>query len=159
MKALILLHSATGNTRLVALYAASRLKMDGYQVDVHDIVKKPTPPSLDDVDLLGVACPTMYFRPTFAMQRFIARMPAAESVRRPAFLLATCSGDPGAHFPLLAEQLASRGFYTLGARHIIFSTSWPIQITIERHWQFTTPIGSFLSRNLRSLRPSTSTSS
>jgi len=73
VKALILVHSTTGNTRLVARHAAGRLEAAGWEVTRHDIVKRPEPPPIHDVDLLGVASPTMYFRTTIAIQESPAR--------------------------------------------------------------------------------------
>lgn len=124
MNCLILLHSATGNTRLLARYAAARIRGEGHTCTIHDIAARPRPPSLGKVDLLGVACPTMYFRPTFAMERFVARLPAA-TVPKPAFLLATAGGEPGALFPLLAEQLAHKNLFAVGAHWMVFPESWP----------------------------------
>ena len=40
MRITILLHSTTGNTRLVTRYAARRLEAAGHDVTVHDIVKR-----------------------------------------------------------------------------------------------------------------------
>ena len=64
MNVLILLHSVTGNTRLLARYAASCIGQAGHDCRLHDIVEKPAPPGLGKVWLLEIACPTMYFRPT-----------------------------------------------------------------------------------------------
>jgi len=124
MKCLILLHSATGNTRLMTRYAAARIRAEGHTCTVHDIAAKPRPPALGKVDLVGFACPTMYFRPTFAMERFVARIPAPASPK-PAFLLGTAGGEPGSHFALLAEQLAHKNLLALGAHWVMFPESWP----------------------------------
>jgi len=124
MKCLILLHSVTGNTRLATRYAAARIRAEGHACAVHDIAARPRPPALGKVDLVGFACPTMYFRPTFAMERFVARVAASPSPR-PAFLLATAGGEPGAHFALLAEQLAHKNLFALGAHWLMFPESWP----------------------------------
>ena len=124
MRCLILLHSTTGNTAVVTRFAADRIRAAGHECTVHDIVRHPEVPALDDVDLLGVACPTMYFRPTIAMEIFIDRLPATTPAR-PAFLLATASGETGAHFPLLAERLRPKGWLTLGARFVPCVDNWP----------------------------------
>ncbi len=131
MKCLILLHSATGNTRLMTRYAASAIEREGHECRIHDIAARPRPPALGKVDFLGVACPTMYFRPTFAMERFVARLPATARPK-PAFLLATAGGEPGAHFSLLAEQLAHKGYVALGARWVLFPESWPPHLALVK---------------------------
>jgi len=152
MRTLILLHSVTGNTRLMTRYAASCIAAAGHPCAVHDIVAKPKPPALGGVDLLGLACPTMYFRPTFAMEGFVARLPAAKKPK-PAFLLATAGGEPGAHFFLLAEQLAHKGYLVLGAHWVIFPESWPPHRALARRLEKGAPYGDRLCRRYPSLRP------
>jgi NAD-dependent dihydropyrimidine dehydrogenase PreA subunit len=62
------------------------------------------------------------------MERFVARLPTTKKPK-PAFLLATAGGEPGAHFSLLAEQLAHKGYVALGARWLMFPESWPPHLT------------------------------
>ena len=132
MNCTILLHSTTGNTRLVTKYAAARLEKRGVTVRIHDIVRHPEMPDLSDCDLLGVSCPTMYFRGTLAMEYFLDRLPAASPAPKPAFLLATASGQTGAHFPIQAEQLRPNGWVTMGARFVPCVDNWPIARTLTR---------------------------
>jgi len=152
MNITIFLHSTTGNTRLVTRYAVHRLEAAGHQCHIHNIVACPTPPTLEGVDLLGVACPTMYFRPTFAMEQFVARL-LDHSSRRPAFLLATAAGEPGAHFALLAEQLATKGWCVRGAHWVIAPSNWPPHLRLIRHLGPTLPLGRLLARSTPRLRP------
>ncbi len=119
MKILILLHSTTGNTRLVTRHAAKHLKAAGHECDVCNIVKNPDPPDLEGVDLLGVSCPTMFCRGTFAMEQYLDRLPPVSDGRKPAFLMGTCAGEPGAHFALQAEQLAAKGYVAMGANWVM----------------------------------------
>ena len=124
MKTTIFLHSTTGNTRVVTRFAAAQLRAAGHDCHIHDIVKHPEPPPLDDLDLIGIAAPTMYFRATFAMERFVGRMrPPAKP--KPAFLLATAAGEPGAQFSVLAELLAPKDIVTLGAHWVMAPSNWP----------------------------------
>jgi len=150
---LILQHSTTGNTRLVARYTADRLTALGWDVERWDIVKRPEPPDPAEVDLLGVASPTMYFRQTVAMERFLARLPALAAGRRPAFLVGTCAGIPGAHYPQQASQLAAKGWVALGARWLIFPTNWPPHRRAIRPFEPTAFAGAALGRWLPDLRP------
>jgi len=152
MNCLILLHSATGNTRLAARYAASIIEREGHVCSIHDITARPRPPALGKVDLLGVACPTMYFRPTFAMERFVARLPAAAKPR-PAFLLATAGGEPGAHFSLLAEQLHHKGYVALGAHWVMFPESWPVHLSLVKRLSGSAAYGRQLCEGRPGLRP------
>ncbi len=153
MKTLILLHSTTGNTGLVARYAAARFRELGHECAVHDIIKDGETPDLEDIDLLGVACPTMYFRPTWAMERFVVRMPVTSGGPKPAFLLGTAGGDPGAHFQILAELLSDKDYLTLTARMVVFPDNWPPHRTLVEGLRWSTPLGELLASLLpRSLR-------
>lgn len=125
MKVLILLHSTTGNTKLVTRYARTVIEARGHSCSIHDVGRNPDTIDLEGVDLLGLSCPTMYFRPTYVMERVVARLPVAER-KMPAFLLATCGGDPGAHFQLLSEQLAHKETAVLGAHFVPMTNNWPI---------------------------------
>lgn len=125
MKCLILLHSTTGNTKLIARYASKYLEKIGVTTTLLNIAKTTELPEIDDIDVLCVACPTMYFRPTYVMERFVSRMPNSPNGQKPAFLLATAGGDAGAHFELLADQLKHKDWITLGAHLVVFPNNWP----------------------------------
>lgn len=152
MKILILLHSTTGNTRLVTRYAAEAMRQAGHEVVVHDIVRRDAMPAMEDVDLLGVASPTMYFRGTYAMERFLARMPNVDGATRPAFLLITAAGDPGDHMPLQAEQLAYKGWRVIAGRLVIAPSNWPQHIAAARPFEPLTPLAESLVRRVRPAR-------
>jgi Pyruvate/2-oxoacid:ferredoxin oxidoreductase delta subunit/flavodoxin len=153
MKIKILYHSTTGNTRLVARYAEAHLVAEGHRVDLVDIVKQPEVPSFRGVDLVGVACPTMNFRHTFTLERYILRMPNARAKRLPAFLLGTCAGMPGAHYVLLAEQLACKGYVALGAHWVLAPSNWPAHVSVMRKLAWTERFSHLASRAPRSWRP------
>lgn len=125
MRCTILLHSTTGNTRLVARSARDHLEERGHSCTIFDVGKRREAPQLEDVELLGVACPTMYFRPTYVMERFVARLPVATSGPKPAFLLATNGGDTGAHCALLADQLRHKDYVAIDAHVVKFPSNWP----------------------------------
>ncbi len=156
MKCTILLHSATGNTRLVAEFAVRRLTEAGHQCVLHDVVQNPEPPDCSDVDVLGVAAPTNYFGQTRVMQQFLDRLvPPPKPVDAPprlAFQLGTCGGEPGAHFVTQAEQLERLGWLTLGARAVSFPDSWPPHRAITKPLSFTASIGQALGAKLSPLR-------
>jgi len=154
MKCTILLHSATGNTRLVARFAARRLTEAGHTCVVHDIVGDAEPPDCSDLDLLGVACPTNYFGQSRVMQKFLDRLPPVPMGEPPrlAFQLGTCGGEPGAHFVTQAEQLQRLGWLTLGARSVNFPDSWPPHRALTQPLSFTASIGQSLGAKLSPLR-------
>lgn len=153
MKIAILLHSTTGNTRVVTRYAASYLGAAGHECTVHDIVKMKDPAVIDEADALCVACPTFYFRPTFGMERAIARINPAIDGPKPAFLLASCMGEPGAHFALLAEWLRNKDYIALGAKWVLAPSNWPTHIAAMQKLESTTAIGTWLNHLHRPLRP------
>jgi hypothetical protein len=154
MKICILLHSTTGNTKVVTEYAASWLRRAGHECVVHDILEHPAEiPPVEGIDLLGVACPTMYFRPTWGMERAVARMPNTKGDRVPAFLLGTCAGEPGAHFALLSELLVHKGYVALAAHWVIAPSNYPLHLHWMRSLGGSTPIGTWLNHVSRSLRP------
>lgn len=126
MNLLLLLHSTTGNTRLVARYAARRFEARGLTCTVHDIVRKPELPSLRGVDLLGVAFPVMYGWPTLAMMRALERL-GRPPIAIPAFALATAAGYPFGSLQICLEQLESQGFLPLDAHWVIAPSNYPIQ--------------------------------
>lgn len=153
MKVLILLHSTTGNTRLMARYSAARLHQAGAEVTLQDIVREPEWKGMQP-DLLLVACPVMYFRPTLAMERFLANMPRlAQGTTIPAALLATCAGEPGATMPILIEALAHKGYKTVAARHHIAPTNWPAHLNKITRLEPLSGVGARLADKLPKLRP------
>jgi ferredoxin len=152
MHCTLLLHSTTGNTRLVARHAAAHLERTGHTCVVHDIVRQPEPPSLEQTELLIVAAPTMYFRVTKAMEQFVARLPRPPGGPRPALLLATAAGEPGAHFELLARQLQERGWVTLGARWLMMPTNWPPHRHLARLASLAEPLAALVARVLPASR-------
>lgn len=125
MKALVLLHSATGNTRLVTKYAARRLADHGVEAQVHDVGRRREAPSLDGVEMVGVAFPTMYFWPTLPILRAIDALPRPARPT-PAFVLSTAAGDPGAALTIAVERLQARGYLPVAGHWVIASSSYPL---------------------------------
>ncbi len=154
MKSIIFLHSSTGNTRLVTRYAAARIRAQGHECSIVDITRHPEPPDLDDVDLIGLSCPSMYWRPTVVMERFIARLPAARPGPKPAFQLATASGDPGSHFALAAEQLAHKDWITLRAYFVPMVNNWPCHRAVSESIPMAGAIAEGITGARPELRPS-----
>jgi NAD-dependent dihydropyrimidine dehydrogenase PreA subunit len=154
MKIALFLHSSTGNTRLVTRFAVAQLRRLGHDCTLVDITRHPEPPALDDVDLLGLACPSMYWRPTVVMERFIARLPTATPGPKPVFQLATASGDPGSHFALAAEQLAHKGWITLRAYFVPMVNNWPSHRALSERIPLAGPLAEGLTGLRPQLRPS-----
>lgn len=139
MRALILLHSSTGNTRVVTRYAARALRGQGLRCTIHDIGRKDRAPSLDGVDLLGVAFPVMYFQPTLAMEQVVANL-VPPRTGLPAFALATAAGDPGAALQMACEQLSERAFTPVDAHWVMAPSNMPQQLALVR-WLESLPGG------------------
>jgi NAD-dependent dihydropyrimidine dehydrogenase PreA subunit len=157
MKCIFFLHSTTGNTRLVTRFAADRLKDAGHTCKIQDIARRQdAPPDLHDYELVCFACPTMYWRPTLAMEKFVARLPSAGAEPRPVIQLATAAGDPGAHFALLAEQLEYKGWITLGARFVPMVNNWPPHRALSDKVPLAQSTATSLSNLQSSLRPTMS---
>jgi ferredoxin len=153
MRCTILLHSTTGNTRLVARWARDSLEDRGHTCQLYDIGKRKGELDLDGIDLLGVACPTMYFRPTYAMERFIARMPVASGGPKPAFMLATNAGDTGSHFSLLANQLSHKDYVAIDAHAVRFPSNWPPRRSLVSPFESAGPIAELVAEALPRSRP------
>ena len=117
------------------------------------MVRDPDPPDLSGVDLLGLASPTMYFRPTLLAERFVQRLPELAKGSRPAFLLGTAGGDPGDQFPILADLLAHKGWMALGGHWVIFPTNWPPQRVLALPLGFSAGLGRWLGDRFSALRP------
>lgn len=121
----VLVHSSTGNTALLAELAQRHLEHNGHKVSRQNIQTHPDLTTLE-FDVLVVASPTMYFRGSFAMERFLRRMQASPS-ERPAILLATAAGETGAHFPIQGELLGRKGYFVVGAHWVISPSNYPLQ--------------------------------
>jgi flavodoxin/NAD-dependent dihydropyrimidine dehydrogenase PreA subunit len=124
MKCLIFYHSATGNTRQLVDYAQGWLQGRGHECLTHDVLSNSAPPEPADVDLLGLAGPTHFFQPSYALKRFVARLTPLPSAK-PAFIMATAAGSSGCFKSMLAEQLALKNVVTLGANFTVMPSSWP----------------------------------
>ena len=142
-----LLHSTTGNTRLVTDYALARLRRLGHACEVVDIARRREPPAdMDGVDALIVAGPTMYFRPTFAMESYVRRLPDVTGRTVPTFLLATCQGDPVTQFAILAEILGPKGYAAMAACAVQAQTNWPMNRVLTDRIRWSLPVGEALIR-------------
>jgi NAD-dependent dihydropyrimidine dehydrogenase PreA subunit len=86
------------------------------------------------------------------MERFIARLPARREPG-PAFLLATCMGEPGAHFAAAAELLRHKDLVVLGAHWVLAPSSWPLHLHAVRRTAWSTAAGTWLNDLARPLRP------
>lgn len=153
MRILILLHSTTGNTRLMMRHACGEFCRRGHEVELVDVGRPdPVVPDLNDFDLLGVANPTMYFRGTLTMDRVLLNLPAAGR-RIPAFLFATCGGEPGAQFDLYAEWLAAKGYPVVAALHCLAPSNYPHHRFLADHACALNPVARRIAALAPTLRP------
>jgi len=150
MRVLILLHSATGNTRVVTRYAAHHLRQLGMEVTVQDIGRHRTMPDLEGIDLFGMAFPVMYGWPTLAMLQMLSRV-RAPGEGTPAFVLSTAAADPGAALHIACERLRERGFSPMGAHWVMAPSSYPAHVApvrwveqlpgVRRGWNLAKAVG------------------
>ncbi len=148
------IHSTTGNTKLVADYAAGWFRNQGQRVSTRNIELNFGYEELDSADLLVLACPTMYFRPTLVMEKFVQGLPSLpDGERRPVFLLGTCMGEPGAHFPLLTEALEPKGWKTMGAHWVVCPSNYPTYRALVKPLERISAVKPYLSRRPAFLRP------
>jgi Pyruvate/2-oxoacid:ferredoxin oxidoreductase delta subunit/flavodoxin len=151
MKVAILYHSTTGNTKVIALYAQKKMQKMGHQCEIWDITKKEIP--LDDIDLIGVASPTLYFRGSFTMDRILTHLsPVGEEKKKRAFLFASCAGEPGAQFQTQAKILRNKGYLTLGAHWVMAPSNWPLQRALTDKISWSTPVGKAVASKFRPLK-------
>ncbi len=139
MRVLILLHSTTGNTRLMMQHAARWIERQGHQTRLFDVTRGDCPDP-NDFDLLGVANPTMYFRGTLTMDRILINLPAARRALHPVFLYATCGGEPGAQFDVYADLLAAKGYGVIGAKYNLAPSNYPHHRFLADRARFLDPV-------------------
>ncbi|OQY16671.1 MAG: hypothetical protein B6I35_15605 [Anaerolineaceae bacterium 4572_32.2] len=132
MRALVIYHSTSGNTRLAASYLARRLSEQDVESETWDIVRKPYPPELKDYTLVGFGFPVMEFHPSYAIRRFVSLLPMQQG--KPAFVFATCAGMPSNSLHMLGQKLKERGFVIVGGQAVTFTSNWPLsrQIVARR---------------------------
>ena len=127
MRVLILLHSSTGNTRVVTRFAAAHLRKLGVECVIHDVGWRHEAPDIDGFDAVGVAFPVMYFWPTLTLINAVERLlPPGNG--RPAFVLATAAGDPGAGLAMAAEQLQDKGYTPPGTHWMLAPSNFPTHL-------------------------------
>lgn len=73
-KCLIVYFSQNGTTAKVAEYIANGLKLEGYQLELHNL-KNGIPSGLKDKDLLGIGSPVYTFRPPFNVVDYLHSLP------------------------------------------------------------------------------------
>ena len=151
MRALVIYHSTSGNTRLAASYLARRLSEQDVESETWDIVRKPYPPELKDYTLVGFGFPVMEFHPSYAIRRFVSLLPMQQG--KPAFVFATCAGMPSNSLHMLGQKLKERGFVIVGGQAVTFPSNWPLSrfcftrfVPSSRRW-------SLLSRSVIRLLP------
>jgi len=90
------------------------------------VLRKDTPPpSLEGVDLLGIAFPVMYFQPTIAMTDLVEALEPVPA-GLPAFVLSTAAGDPGAALHTMVAQMERKGMIPLEVHWVISPSNYPL---------------------------------
>ncbi|MFB0561200.1 MAG: EFR1 family ferrodoxin [Candidatus Lokiarchaeia archaeon] len=111
MKTLIIYFSQSGNTRKVAEYIRDGIVDVTGQCDIMDINDVDTS-SLENYNLVGLGCPTHYFKEPFNVREFIEGLP--ELRNRQWFVFCTHGSAIANTFPSLAERLKKKGIIVIG---------------------------------------------
>ncbi len=112
MKVLIIYFSQTGGTEKLAKQIQKGIKKSGNSVDLIKI-KEGNLTKLDAYDLIGLGCPTFFYREPVNIQRFIQNLPQTQG--KQIFIFASHGSCLGNTFYYMNETLAERGYQVIGA--------------------------------------------
>ncbi|MGQ9720710.1 MAG: EFR1 family ferrodoxin [Candidatus Jordarchaeum sp.] len=111
MKTLIIYFSQSGNTRKVAECIRNGVVDVTGQCDITDINNVDTS-ALQNYNLVGLGCPTHYYKEPFNVREFIDGLP--ELRNRQWFLFCTHGSIIANTFPSMAERLKKKGIMVMG---------------------------------------------
>lgn len=103
-RCLIVYFSQGGTTRQVAGAVSRGLSARGHEVDLHDLKDGP-PPDHRGYDVLGIGCPTHYYRPAIIVSDYLEGLPELSGKLVFTFVLhAAYLGDAGNIVRLVIEK-------------------------------------------------------
>ena len=112
LKTLIIYFSQTGGTEKIAKAICEGILETGSDCDLVQI-KEAAIKNLNSYDLIGIGCPTFYYREPRNVQTFIRQM--ENGTGRYAFIFCTHGSCKGNTFYYLNEELNKKGFTVIGA--------------------------------------------
>lgn len=112
LKVLLIYFSQTGGTEKIANAICQGILETGNECE---LVKMRDAPSKDlaPYDLIGIGCPTFYYREPLNVQNFIRQMDEAQG--KHSFIFCTHGSSKGNTFYYLKEDLRQKGFVVIGA--------------------------------------------
>jgi flavodoxin/ferredoxin len=111
MKVLIIYFSQTGGTEKIARKIQEGIQASGNQCDLIKI-KKADPTKLKEYDLIGLGCPTFFYKEPFNIRLFIENMPELKG--KHIFIFVTHGSAIANTFYYMAEGLKKRGYVVIG---------------------------------------------
>jgi len=112
MKVLIIYFSQTGNTKKLAKKIREGIVNSGNSCDLVKI-KQADITKLYKYELIGIGCPTFFYREPVNIKRWIETLPRKKD--RYVFLFATHGSCLGNTFYYMTEELKARGYRVIGA--------------------------------------------
>ena len=112
MKTLIIYFSQTGGTEKIAKAICEGMRETGNECELVQI-KEASTKNLTSYDLIGIGCPTFYYREPLNVQEFIRQMENGNG--KYAFIFCTHGSCKGNTFYYLNEEITKKGFIVIGA--------------------------------------------
>ena len=112
MKVLIIFFSQSGGTEKLARRIHEGIKKSGNSSNLIKI-KNVDITKLDDYDLIGLGCPTFFYREPVNIQRFIKNLPQMKG--KQFFIFASHGSCLGNTFYYINEGLKEQGYQVIGA--------------------------------------------
>ena len=112
MNVIIVYFSQTGNTLRIAEAIQGGIVSTGDRCDVHPI-KRVNTSDLNQYDLIGIGCPTFYYREPLNVRRFIQALDPVDG--RHAFIFSTHGSIMGNTLYYLGEELGLKGYAVVGS--------------------------------------------
>ena len=112
LKALIIYFSQTGGTEKIANAICEGILETGNDCELVKIQEASTK-TLSSYDLIGIGCPTFYYREPLNVRNFIRQI--EDGSGKYGFIFCTHGSDKGNIFYYLQEELTRKGFLVIGA--------------------------------------------
>jgi flavodoxin/Fe-S-cluster-containing hydrogenase component 2 len=110
LKILIIYFSQTGGTELIAKQIRNGVLKSGNECVIIKL-KDINAINLDDFDIIGLGCPTFFYREPYNVRNFILNLP---NLSKHAFIFATHGSCLGNTFYYLSEELKAKGLVVIG---------------------------------------------
>ncbi|MFX0138546.1 MAG: flavodoxin family protein [Candidatus Hodarchaeota archaeon] len=112
MKVLIIFFSQTGGTEKIAKKIQNGILESGNECEIIRI-KDAKNKKLDDYDLIGLGCPTFYYREPVNVKLFIQNMENVDGLH--CFIFCTHGSIIGNTFYYMKEELNKKGYFVIGS--------------------------------------------